>query len=170
MPILPFYQPESGTLSSNRIDPSALNRSGYSTTNETNNTYSKLMIRSKNKRHSFNKSFNSFGNYDTSVNLSRTKSILTYHKQQTNRNDLRYINPVIEIGSMKPIINFEVNENKKRKRRRQNNKICSPSSICSFFAATIGILLFLAGIASLLVFAFANKQITTIKTTMTSTS
>jgi hypothetical protein len=144
--------------------------SGYSSTHEINNTYPRLMTRSKNKRHLFDKSFISLDNHDTSINLTRIKPILGYHKQQPNRKSHRYIDPVIEIGSMKPTINFEANENKKRKRRRRINKICPICSMCCCFASTIGILLFLAAIAALVLFLLTNKQITTTITTTTSTS
>lgn len=192
---IPFDQYKSETLSSLPIQPTFFEMRMIPSVHETHSDRPKLITPTKDKYHpvstvifidhfelifvriflliqtsSFKKSFISSDNLDISIDLSRTKSLNKYQEQQLKQKDRQYTNAVFKERSRQPTENTEVNEINHKNRRYGSCKICSLCSYCCCLASLIGILLFLSGIAALLVFILTNKHITTTITTTTSTS
>ncbi len=119
---------------------------------------------------SFNKSFASFNNNDTSINLFITKPIQGYLEQQLKRKNRQYTDLIIQGRTKKLTADIEMTETRKRKRRRRICGICLTCSNCCCLASIIGILLFLIGLGALLLFILTRNHITTTTTTTTSTS
>ncbi|CAF4107274.1 unnamed protein product [Rotaria sp. Silwood2] len=159
---IPFDQYKSETFSHTSIHSSILELHEISSIKDVHHPISTTS--------SFNKSFTFSKNDDASSILLRTKSVEEYREQKPNKSSRRYTKPIIAREFKKSLKDIENNENNKRNRRRRIYKICPAYFNYCCLSAIIGILLFLFGIAALLVFIFTTKHITTTTTSTTSTT
>ncbi|CAF3857850.1 unnamed protein product [Rotaria sp. Silwood1] len=172
----PFDQYKSGAYSPTPIHSSIFEMHEISSRHGTNINHPRIMSAIKDKYHpvSTTSSFNNFltlsKNDEFSTSLSRIMSIEQYRKTKQNRRSRRYSNPIFKRELKKPSKNIENNETKKRKQRRRIYTICPACSTCCCLSSIIGMLLFLFGIAAILVFIFTSKHITTITTTSTTST
>lgn len=118
---------------------------------------------------SANTQISRFKNIDLSSALSKPQSGLVDQKQKKYRKTRRHSFDVFQDQMHKTAKNREKNKTTKRY-RRYFNKLCPKWTMCCCFCTIIGILLFLAGIAALLVFLLTNKYVVTTATSTTSTS
>jgi hypothetical protein len=93
-----------------------------------------------------------------------------YREKKPRQRSHGYTDSAFERKTNKPRENIEKNEIKKKYSRRRVWKICPWCSNCCCLASTIGALLFLAGLAALLVYIFTMKHPTTTATTITTTT